>query len=130
MIITEVEFSYIEPKYRLGPYIEFISELDVPSLEYDDIVRVIEDNNPDYKNVKVMSFCKMTKQTVKDSLMLKRSDKIFFTADTHWGHRNIIRYCQRPFADVEEMNEALITNWNSTVGKDDIVFHLGDFAMG
>lgn len=68
--------------------------------------------------------------TTKDRLIFSRKDKIFFTADTHWGHRNIIRYCQRPFADVEEMNEALITNWNNTVGKDDIVFHLGDFAMG
>ena len=67
---------------------------------------------------------------VKDMIMFSRKDRIFFTADTHWGHRNIIRYCQRPFADVDEMNEALITNWNSTVGKDDIVFHLGDFAMG
>ena len=66
----------------------------------------------------------------KDRLIFSRKDRIFFTADTHWGHRNIIRYCQRPFADVDEMNEALITNWNSTIGKDDIVFHLGDFAMG
>ena len=63
-------------------------------------------------------------------IMFSRKDRIFFTADTHWGHRNIIRYCQRPFTDVEEMNETLISNWNSTVGKDDIVFHLGDFAMG
>ena len=62
--------------------------------------------------------------------MFSRKDRIFFTADTHWGHRNIIKYCQRPFADVDEMNETLITNWNNSVGKDDIVFHLGDFAMG
>ena len=66
----------------------------------------------------------------RDTLQFSRKDRIFFTADTHWGHRNIIRYCQRPYSDVEEMNEALITNWNNTVGKDDIVFHLGDFAMG
>ena len=58
-------------------------------------------------------------------------DRLLFSRkDTHWGHRNIIKYCQRPFADVDEMNETLITNWNNSVGKDDIVFHLGDFAMG
>ena len=58
MIIKEVKFSYIEPKYRMGPYIEFISELDVPTLEYDDIVKAIEDSNPNYVDVRLMSFRK------------------------------------------------------------------------
>lgn len=56
--------------------------------------------------------------------------KVFFTSDTHFNHANIIRFCNRPFADVGEMNERLIENWNSVVGPDDIVFHLGDFAWG
>ena len=55
---------------------------------------------------------------------------IFFTADTHFNHRNIIRYCNRPFADVAEMNEAMIANWNRVVGRRDLVYHLGDFAWG
>ena len=67
---------------------------------------------------------------IVDKLQFNKNDRIFFTADTHFGHKNIIRYCKRPFVDVEEMNETLIDSWNSTVGKDDIVFHLGDFAMG
>jgi calcineurin-like phosphoesterase family protein len=54
----------------------------------------------------------------------------FFTADTHFGHANIIRYCGRPFASVEEMDEAMIATWNTVVGKEDTVFHLGDFALG
>ncbi len=54
----------------------------------------------------------------------------FFTADLHLGHRNIIDYCGRPFADADEMNAVLIERWNATVGDDDDVMVLGDFAMG
>jgi calcineurin-like phosphoesterase family protein len=54
----------------------------------------------------------------------------FFTADTHFGHDNIRKYCHRPFNTVEEMNNTIIQNWNSRVTKNDIVFHLGDFAFG
>ena len=54
----------------------------------------------------------------------------FFTADLHLGHRNIIEYCARPFADVDAMNVALVDRWNDTVGPGDEVIVLGDFAMG
>lgn len=54
---------------------------------------------------------------------------IFFTSDQHYGHKNIIKYANRPFADVEEMNEALIANHNATVRKTDTVWMLGDFAF-
>ena len=56
--------------------------------------------------------------------------RVFFTSDTHFNHTNIIRFCDRPFGSTEEMNEKLIGNWNSVVGPDDIVFHLGDFCLG
>lgn len=56
--------------------------------------------------------------------------KIWFTSDTHFGHENIIRFCNRPFDNIEEMNKTLIQNWNAVVKPDDIVFHLGDFAFG
>lgn len=54
----------------------------------------------------------------------------FFTADTHFNHSNIIEFCNRPFQSAEEMNEVLITNWNSKVGENDQVYHLGDFGGG
>lgn len=52
----------------------------------------------------------------------------FFTADQHYGHANIIRFCNRPFATVEEMDRELIRRHNEVVGPDDVVVHAGDFA--
>jgi calcineurin-like phosphoesterase family protein len=54
---------------------------------------------------------------------------IYFTADTHFCHDNIIRLCQRPFANVDEMNQALIDNWNSLVSDRDEIYILGDFMF-
>jgi calcineurin-like phosphoesterase family protein len=61
---------------------------------------------------------------------------IFFTADTHFGHKNIITYCDRPYKtldgqpDVRAMNEDLVKQWNKTVTPQDVVYHLGDFGFG
>lgn len=54
---------------------------------------------------------------------------LFMTSDEHYGHRNIIQFCARPFVDVPTMNEGLIAAHNATVCQDDDVWHLGDFAM-
>lgn len=54
---------------------------------------------------------------------------IFFTSDLHLWHTNVIKYCNRPFASVEEMNEMLVKYWNDTVGPDDEVYCLGDVSM-
>lgn len=53
---------------------------------------------------------------------------VFFTADPHFDHANIIRHANRPFANVDEMNSELIANWNDTVHGGDHVYILGDFA--
>lgn len=56
--------------------------------------------------------------------------KIFITSDTHFNHKNIIEYTKRPFKTVKDMDEEIIKKWNNKVGKDDLVIHLGDFALG
>jgi calcineurin-like phosphoesterase family protein len=53
----------------------------------------------------------------------------FTTADTHFGHGNIIKYSNRPFSDSTEMNERLIHNWNERIKPEDQVFFLGDFCF-
>lgn len=55
---------------------------------------------------------------------------IWFTADQHLNHTNIIKYCNRPFKDVNEMDTKLIFDWNSIIRADDCVFHLGDLCLG
>lgn len=52
----------------------------------------------------------------------------WFISDTHFDHKNIIRFCGRPFSNVSEMNETMICNWNNVVRESDLVFHLGDFG--
>ena len=61
---------------------------------------------------------------------IKDASKVFFTSDTHFGHGNIIEFCNRPFKNAEEMDYKLIENWNKKVPHDGTVYHLGDFAWG
>ncbi|MHA1170134.1 MAG: metallophosphoesterase family protein [Candidatus Hodarchaeales archaeon] len=53
----------------------------------------------------------------------------WFTSDQHFGHQKIIRYCQRPFRTLDEMNSEMIRRWNERVKPDDLVFQLGDFCF-
>lgn len=56
--------------------------------------------------------------------------KRFWTSDLHFGHQTMVTKGWRPFASVEEMNEALISRWNAVVGPEDHVMVLGDVVMG
>lgn len=60
--------------------------------------------------------------------------EVFFIADTHFGHRGIIEFSEtkphRPFTNIEEHDEELISRWNATVQPKDTVWHLGDFCFG
>lgn len=55
---------------------------------------------------------------------------IYFIADTHFNHKNIIKYCNRPYKNKIEMNEDIIKKWNEVVTDEDTIYHLGDFALG
>lgn len=54
----------------------------------------------------------------------------FVTSDTHFGHERIIPLCARPFVDVDEMNETMISNFNEQASADDTIYHFGDACMG
>lgn len=64
----------------------------------------------------------------KVHIILLDDQKVYFTSDLHFGHRNILRptFANRPWKDEKEMGEALIENWNSVVTNEDYIFHLGD----
>ncbi len=54
---------------------------------------------------------------------------IWFTSDLHFGHNNVIKFCDRPFESVHEMNIALTENWNKKIKPKDKVYVLGDFSF-
>lgn len=53
----------------------------------------------------------------------------FITADTHFGHENIIKYSKRPFKNADEMDAEIIKRWNDKIPKNALVYHLGDFSF-
>lgn len=65
---------------------------------------------------------------MKSEIAGLRGRTTWFTSDTHLGHLNIIKYSNRPYADVLEMDSAFIASWNARVGYDDDIFHVGDFC--
>ena len=55
---------------------------------------------------------------------------VYFRPPLNFGHENIIKYANRPYRTVEEMDADLIRCWNAVVGNSDVVYHLGDFTLG
>ena len=55
---------------------------------------------------------------------------IYYIADTHFGHENILHYDSRPFKNIETMDDALVFNWNNSVRPEDTVYVLGDAFWG
>lgn len=60
---------------------------------------------------------------------MQNNRKTFFSSDHHFGHANVIKYADRPFKDVSEMDSQMIERHNSVVSKSDIVYFVGDFAF-
>lgn len=55
--------------------------------------------------------------------------EVYFISDTHFYHERIIAFANRPFQNAAQMNEAIVNNWNSVIGKRDTVYHLGDIGI-
>lgn len=72
---------------------------------------------------------KQNMELVKPLKIDSSKQGIWFTSDLHFGHQNIIKFCNRPWETTDEMDANLIKNWNSVVKPDDLVFDLGDFAF-
>ena len=74
----------------------------------------------------------MTISTKNNKITLRELEnftgKMFFTSDTHFGSQRTLELSKRPFTSVEEMDEEMVKRWNSVVGPDDVVVHLGDFG--
>lgn len=119
----------------------------------DDECSIYKQKFPNnYIDCVLSSFEGLTKQKANEAIHILTNyhkdhyvkQKTFFIADTHFFHKNIIKYCNRPWnsgfdvdgnmivtdEDVERMNADMIANWNSVVGESDLVWHLGDFCFG
>lgn len=64
-----------------------------------------------------------------DQINIHQYNNVWFISDTHFGHKNIIKFCDRPFGDVFEMTDTLVNNHNSVVGENDLVIWGGDVAF-
>lgn len=62
----------------------------------------------------------------KINITLAPDQNLYLTSDLHFGHRNVIRFCDRPFVDEKDMGKALLGNWNNRVHPNDFIFNLGD----
>ena len=60
---------------------------------------------------------------------MNQRTKRFFTSDLHFFHKNIIEYCDRPYKDIPQMQEAMVKIWNAVVPPDGVVYVLGDFGF-
>lgn len=63
-------------------------------------------------------------------IIIYKPELVYFTSDTHFGHKNILAFANRQFKDLKEHDEKLVENWNNKVPNNAIIIHQGDFALG
>ena len=56
-------------------------------------------------------------------------ENVWITSDTHFGHESVLKHCNRPFKNIQEMDEYIINKWNSMIHKHEHVYIIGDFAF-
>jgi calcineurin-like phosphoesterase family protein len=61
---------------------------------------------------------------------LEEAKNVWLYSDPHFGHNNIIKYCNRPFKTTEEMNETLLNNYKNVITDSSLVYFLGDMSFG
>lgn len=102
----------------------------------DKNIKAIKENIDETEFIEQDTFNEQEEQITKELSIIDKikslfgKPKTFITSDLHLGHANIIKYCNRPFSNVHEMNKTLIANWNKTINKKDTVYFLGDLNYG
>ncbi len=131
-LLTLDKLEYILQNYRLVSWIQRITLLNNKRrivYEYDLYLDKILSRREALSRKIYQKSLKALR--IKEGLELIKSNKksdIFFISDLHLDHRNIIKYCARPFASVREMNKVLVSNWNGTVSEESEVYLLGDLT--
>jgi calcineurin-like phosphoesterase family protein/2'-5' RNA ligase len=101
--------------------------------EYDFIQRRLlrRDEALSKKTLKTtIKYLNEIKENGRTRIIEENSEKVYILSDLHLDHTNIIKYTNRPFKNINEMNKTIVENWNSTVSKKDKVYFLGDMAFG
>jgi calcineurin-like phosphoesterase family protein len=86
-------------------------------------------NRPQVKDIAPWKSFKSIVKNERIDISAVPPEKIWFWSDQHFGHNNIIKYCDRPFRDIQDMQEQLIANYNSVVKPGDVVFWVGDVTF-
>ena len=104
---------------------------DLRELYLDDLRRPVpynENMRPRVRKVEAV-WAKIESSFADPPVNIGAYENVWVWSDTHFFHTNVIKYCDRPFNDINEMNEALIANHNSVVGDNDLVIWVGDVAF-